>query len=55
MRTRLRRSEAALAALLVAGLLAAGGATGATEEPSGAEGWQGLPDRIAVLRRTVFR
>ncbi len=42
MRTRLRRSEAALAALLAAGLLAAGGATGATEEPSGAEGWQGL-------------
>ena len=42
MHTRLRRSEAALAALLAAGLLAAGGAAGATEEPSGAEGWQGL-------------
>ena len=42
MRIRLRRSETALAVLLVAGLLAAGGATGATEEPSGAEGWQGL-------------
>ena len=42
MRTRLRRSEVTLAALLAAGLLAAGGATGATEDLSGAEGWQGL-------------
>ena len=42
MRTRLHRSEVALAALLAAGLLAAGGATGATEDLSGAEGWQGL-------------
>jgi subtilisin family serine protease len=42
MRTRRRRSELALAALVAACLLAAAGATGATEEPSGAEGWQGL-------------
>src|SRR5688500_16658672 len=42
MRTRRRRSEKALAAILAAGLLAVAGATGATEDPSGAEGWQGL-------------
>ena len=44
MRTRRQRSrvEPALAALLAAGVLAAGGATAATEDPSGAEGWQGL-------------
>lgn len=44
MRTRRRRSslEAVLAGLAVAGLLAAGGANGATEDPAGAEGWQGL-------------
>jgi subtilisin family serine protease len=44
MRTRRRRSslEAVLAALALAGLLAAGGAHGAAEEPAAAEGWQGL-------------
>ena len=49
MRTRPRRSDRptaallALASLVSGGLLAAGGASGATpEEPTGAEGWQGL-------------